>query len=118
VSIFKVPLKSDGGDTVLYSEAVTLDGFACVLNIRWNDVAEGWFLDLLRGSDQSTIVAGLRLAASNPLLTQSHHVDGCPPGELMAYDQALERKDPGENDLGGRVILLYYDAEAVASGLV
>lgn len=90
-----------------YSEQVVLDDVTYTLDLRWNRRAERWFLAI--SDADGPIVSGMKVIVDRPLLT---HVGSSrkPPGVLMALDTSGAGEDPGIDELGDRVLLMYDEA--------
>lgn len=111
----------------LYSQTTTLDGVDYVLRFLWNQREGSWFFSLL-DADEDPIVEGLKVVVNLPLLRLVTD-ERKPPGVLLAVDttapevdRAAGEKvlalDPGLEDLGERVLLLYFsEAELASLGL-
>lgn len=92
---------------------VELDGRPYVLELAWNARAAAWFLHV-RDADGGPLLMGLKLVVGLPLLRRFRHEDRLPRGELIAVDTQGAAADPGLDDLGRRVLLLYLDAADLA----
>lgn len=88
-----------------YEQRVELDGIEYRLALAWNRRGEHWSL-LLSLADGSPVVSGIRIVADTPLLAAVSHPDR-PIGELVALDTSGASLDPGRDDLGQRVLLMY-----------
>jgi len=90
------------------SLSVDLDGVTYRLGFRWNARASAWFMSLAT-EDETPIASGIKVVADWPLL---RGVRGGlrPPGELLAVDTSGQQTDPGRDDLGRRVELVYVEA--------
>lgn len=93
-------------DTPLFSLETQLDGTLYSFTFRWNARAGQWFLDIADASNDP-IVSGIALVVSFPLARRCAD-PRMPPGLLTAYDTTGAGLDPGETDLGRRVVLLYF----------
>lgn len=85
---------------------IALDGVTYGMRFRYNTRMDAWFLDL---SDEEgvPILSGRRIVVDWPLLERRSRA--VPPGHLYAFDTTLRQQDPGRDDLGTRVLLLYID---------
>lgn len=103
-----LPLRSD---LPHYTFQVELDGASYEFEIRWNDMAAGWIMSIFT-SDSQPIVTGLRLVVDWSLA--GRYADArLPPGKLIAQDTSGAHADPTRDDLGSRVILLYFSEAEV-----
>lgn len=86
---------------------VELDGSTYQIDLVYNARVDQWFLWLAfrRDTDLVPILSGAGLVAGYAVLAGVQHPDR-PLGELQCYGTI----DPGRVDLGGRVLLLYYDS--------
>lgn len=91
-----------------YSYQVELEGRVYTFAFRWNLRASAWFFDLY-GEDGTPIALGRRVVADWPWLRHLVRSDA-PPGTLIALDSARQG-DPGLEDLGARVSLVYRESE-------
>lgn len=91
-----------------YQFEAELDGTNYQLEFRWNDRAAAWFLEV-RDSSGTPLLSGRRVCLNSFTLRRFRGL-GLPPGELLCYDTSGTNTDPGLNDLGGRVRLLYFTA--------
>lgn len=89
-----------------YTQRTTLDGTTYVLALNWNGREKRWMLSI-RAADGTPIAEGLKVVIGWPL---NRHVRGGPPGMLWAVDTTGAGTDPGLQDLGSRVRLIYTDA--------
>lgn len=101
----KIPLRND---LPWYTLSVELDGATYGLELKWNEISEGWFLSL-SDSRGVPIVSGLRLVEGWPLAKR--YADArLPAGNLIAIDTTGRHVDPTREDLGTRVQLYYFAA--------
>jgi hypothetical protein len=99
-----------------------LDGATFDLLFRWNGRDETWYLSIFSPqSAQNTdgsrvpIVGGIPVLVGWPLLSLCQRLDA-PAGDFVAIDTSGQDEDPGQRDLGDRVVLLYYTADELANG--
>lgn len=110
-----------------YSQTTTLDGQDYVFRFLWNQREGTWFFSLF-DADEDPIVEGLKVVVNLPLLRLVTD-ERKPPGVLLAVDTTapeVDRSagekvlalDPGLEELGERVLLLYFsEAEIESLGL-
>lgn len=110
-----------------YSQTTTLDGQDYVFRFLWNQREGTWFFSLL-DADEDPIVEGLKVVVNLPLLRLVTD-ERKPPGVLLAVDttapevdrtagEKVLALDPGLEELGERVLLLYFsEAEIESLGL-
>lgn len=98
-----LPLRTD---LPRYSFRVELDGARYEFSMEWNDRAGAWFFDLA-DAEGDLIVTSIRVGVDYPLL-DSYTDDRIPPGILLAVDSQKLDLDPGRQDLGDRVQMIYY----------
>jgi hypothetical protein len=90
-----------------YQVEHTLSGINYKIKIQWNVQNEFWTISLYT-SDDIPIIEGQRIVinyslfstCSNPLL---------PPGLFYAIDESETNEEPGEEDLGNRIKVLYLE---------
>ncbi len=79
--------------------------------LRWNGRAESWKLDIL-DRDGNVLLAGKRVVIGFPLTIRAAYDRRLPPGQIIAIDTTGADAEPGLDDLGERVRLLYIEAGA------
>ena len=92
-----------------YSQRTVLDGREYLLTFRWNQREAKWYLSIA-DSEEAPIVSGVKVVLNFPLITNRVRDIRRPPGEIFAVDPSGDERDPGFNDLGARVRLLYIEA--------
>ncbi len=110
MAVFRLPVASTDPHSRL---SVDLDGRPFVITLDWNDREGAWYFSMhADDAEQTPIVQGwpVRVAAQ-PLWRNRHALR--PPGDILFIDLGRGNLDPGRDDLGTRVIALYYDAESV-----
>lgn len=99
-----------GGDPIKPTEHI-LDGRRYLLKLSWYARASTWLLDI-RSSTGTMLLAGIPVRVGQDLL-RPHVGDDLPGdghGSLVAIDTSGSGTDPGRNDLGTRVVLVYSEA--------
>jgi hypothetical protein len=97
---------------------VRLDGRDYVLELRYNQREERWYLSVA-DDEGAPILSGLKLQANWPLFWRHRYDVRVPPGEIMAAATGTDRSPPTLTELGEgkRCELTYYDrAELVEAG--
>lgn len=92
-----------------YSQRTVLDGREYLLLFRWNQREGRWYLTI-SDQDGAPIVSGVKIVVNFPLITNRIVDARRPPGEIFATDTTGADIDPGLDDLGSRVVLIYIDA--------
>ena len=95
-----------------FRERVQLDGVAFQFKFRWNTRMQSWFFDV-EDEDGVVLVYARRAVIDWELLSQVRHVDGVPPGFILAFDTTLRDLRPLLDDFGTRVLLGYLDESEV-----
>jgi hypothetical protein len=94
-----------------FSLNTTLDGVKYELGFKYAAREDRWYLTVLDLGGR-VLVAGVKILADWPLLRLSQHVQGIPPGNLLAQDYSGLGEPPGRYDWGVRVHLLYFPLKA------
>lgn len=89
-------------------QTVALDGVNYILDLRWSERANGWFLDLYDDAEDP-IRQGIRLVADWPLLRLIAD-ERAPRGNLMALASGGDA-DPTFETLGTEVSLVYVEPD-------
>lgn len=95
-------------------QAVTLDGVTIGLRLWWNARAGRWIVDIEDASG-AEVASGIGLALGVSLWARFGARSTLPPGALLAVDTSGAGLEAGRDDLGTRVLLLYYDAAELAA---
>lgn len=91
-----------------FSQRTILDGREFLLTFRWNQREAKWYLSIA-DANEVPIIQGVKIVLNFPLLTKRIVDERRPPGDIMAVDSSGDERDPGFNDLGERVRLLYIE---------
>jgi hypothetical protein len=91
-----------------YRFSTELAGDEFLIDVRWNSRDESWYLDVLL-PDETLIMAGLRvvLGALGIRYSDSRR----PRGMLLAYDRSGEAREAGFDDIGERVVVLFFTVD-------
>lgn len=96
-----------------YRVSTTLDDVSYVLDVRWNGRAEAWYMDV-RTDEGEAIRVGLKL-----VLGAYHGMrvtdERFPNGIFTAVDLSGEHREATLDDMGTRVVVLYYPASEIAA---
>lgn len=94
-------------DTEAFRFETELEGVIFKFAFQWNERDSHWYMTLA-DSEGAAIVSGIKVVARTPLLRGISDARR-PPGDIMAYD-TTGAGDPGLEDLGENVLLLYHEA--------
>jgi hypothetical protein len=100
-----------------YTEVFQLDGVTFTLQFDWNSRASSWYMSIYDGGG-TLLAAGRRLTCDFPPLARFHD-RRMPAGLITVVDTSGQQLDPGIDDLGARVVLLYFtyaDVAAIQAG--
>jgi hypothetical protein len=100
MAVLQIPTRTDSDN---YTMTVTLEGVAYSFSFVWNYRSLCWEMSISGFIDGLAIRVGVDLLAACP-------VEGQPPGNFVAFDTSGKEQDPGINDLGSRVLLLYRES--------
>lgn len=103
-----IPTTQSGSSFV---ETVTIDSILYRLLFNWNTRDENWYLTISDKND-NPLVTAIKLVVNYELIRDWPDM-GLPTGYLIAVDMS-ETGDPcGRNDLGNRVILMYFSESEI-----
>lgn len=100
--------------TPRFTQTVELDGVSFTFAFEWNDRNEQWSFSLYDAAGVG-LVYGVSLVVGIPLLNRFPNVPGLPAGGLEAIDTSDLSADPGFEDLGSRVQLMYWPVAEIPS---
>ena len=97
-----------------YRQRTVLSGREYVFDFRWSQRESKWYLDL-RDATGALLAGCIKLVVNWPLLDAIRGArPEMPPGELMLIDSRLAPADPGLDELGDVVELVYLDPDELA----
>lgn len=100
-----------------YRQRTVLDGVEYILELRWSQRSEKWFLTI-RDSAGELLLGSIKLVVNFPLLVSRRGaIAGLPPGELFVVDTRESPADPGLDELGDSIHLTYADLEEISEVL-
>lgn len=88
---------------------VPLEGRVYTLNVRWAGRESRWYLDVF-DDDHVPIYTGIAVVLNFPLGFRCASTAWW-PGALFATDTSGSNTEPGFDDLGARVQLIYFSSE-------
>lgn len=97
-------------DGAPFKQLVELDSVSVYLQFRWVDRSACWVLSVADESG-ADIVSSISLINNWDLLAPHRHDPRIPQGTLMAWAQTDSDVDAGKAELGGRVQVVYIEAE-------
>ncbi len=101
-----LPTRFDG--TSRYSFECDLDDVTFQFVFEWNDRDSGWYMSIADVNGVA-LLSGRRVVLGYPL-TNIYTDRRLPAGTLVAVDTTGSDEEPGLQDLGDRVILMYVEA--------
>jgi hypothetical protein len=103
-----IPVRSDL-DT--YKFTIDLEKITYGFDFHWNDRMGKWVFDI-SDSTASAIVQSLPIYV-NQLPLDRFRDERLPPGTLLFIDTAGTNLDPGRDDFGSRVLMIYIESTEV-----
>lgn len=92
-------------------ESIERESVTYTLEFRWNDREGSWYMDL-KTEDETPILSSVKVVV-NFFLAARVNVANRPRGRFIAYDTTGQDLNPGLNDLGDRVVLVFLTPEEV-----
>lgn len=103
----EIPIRRAGRN---FTQRTTLDGIEYGLRFRWSQLEQRWYFDLL--DSEGDLIAGcIKIIVNRDLLYSRRGHAGVPQGELRAIDGSSAPVDPGLEELGDAIPLIYREAE-------
>lgn len=112
--IYQVPLPQPMPVNLTFQ--VELDNVTYTLNLFYNDRDGGWYLTIGDASN-NPILGCQRCVVNYPIGWKQCYNTSMPPGSIQFQDTSGQGLDPGLNDMGARVTMLYFDAAELYSQL-
>jgi hypothetical protein len=113
VSVLVLPTRADAP---YYDFEIELEQRSFLFTFRWNARDDAWIFDLATG-DGEAILSGRKVTLGMPLLARFRDAR-LPAGDLLALDTTGQDVEPGLEELGGRVVLLYVEAGDLPAGFL
>lgn len=108
MAVLEIPLRSDIEN---YSFTTTLEGKRYGFGFHFNARMAKWIFDVNQ-NDGTAIVSGIPVYVGMlPLARYRNEL--LPPGTIIFIDTAGGNVDPGEDDLGSRVSMMYIESTEV-----
>jgi hypothetical protein len=101
----KIPLRSDLDK---YSLRVDLDGKVFTLSFNYHQRMDRWYMNILDEND-IVLLRGVKMVLGLKLANK-HKNENFPEGDLFLFDTSGSGVNPGLEDFGKRVILMYNTA--------
>lgn len=105
MAVVEMPVRSD---VKAYEFQIELDGVIYTLKFHFNSRAERWVMDIADFGG-TELITGLFLLTNIDLNAQFVGED-IPPGRFILIDETGAERNPGFDDLGNDIKLLYEEA--------
>jgi len=102
-------------DFPAYIETLTLDGFVYVFGFTWNTREGAWFMSISR--DDEPLLYNIKVVDAFSLIDRFTNLL-LPPGAIMTLDIENINRNPGRDELGSAVKLVYVTESEVESGVI
>lgn len=99
--------------SVRWAQETTLDGVRYILHFAYNQREDAWYVSL-HDVDDVPLSSGAKIVVNWFLFLRTISPT-MPLGKFFVSDTTGGARDPGRNDLGARVKLLYIEASDVAA---
>ncbi len=96
-----------------YTLELDLEGSRFVAILDWNERDASWYFSL-ELPDGTQLLDGHRMVIGQPLLRRIKD-SRRPKGDIILLDTSGEQLDAGRDELGGRVVALYYEQADLAA---
>ncbi len=106
MALIQLPVNSDQAN---YEFKTTIDGTKYTFAFRFNTRADRWIMDIKTGSGD-VLVTGIPLLAGVDFLARFNKDIRFPQGNLFLLNLIDENANPGRDDLGSNVLLVYQEA--------
>lgn len=110
MAILEIPVLEDN---VRWVQETTLDGVRFLLHFIFNEREQSWYVSL-HDVDDVPIASGARIVVNWFLFLRKVEEAKAPAGRMFVSDSTGSGVDPGRNELGERVKLIYIEAADVA----
>ena len=105
MSFLELPVRSD---VKSYEFTIELDGFVFTLRFKFNDRSGQWGMSIA-DAQNNDILSGIVLLTNIDLVNDVVKEE-LPLGRFFLIDESGEDKNPGPDDLGNDVKLIYVEA--------
>jgi hypothetical protein len=90
-----------------YKQRLTLDNEAYEFKFEWNIRDESWTMSIFT-DDGTQLAAGIKLTVNFALSNRYKYIENFLQGEIIAVDMSNTGTRIGRDDLGSRVLLMYF----------
>ena len=104
MAVLEIPVTSDPQSS---SMQITLDLVPVILKTYYNSRRGTWHLSI-KAQDGTDLVNGAPIFVGWPVLSRFRDTR-LPPGDFLAVDTGNQSLDPGQDDFGTRVKLIYVE---------
>lgn len=101
----QMPVRSD---LPAYTFQVELEGTLFTFDFEWNERSQSWAMGIADAAG-TKLLSGIRVITGWPLIDRFQSA-ALPLGSLYCIDTSDENKDPGADDFGSRVQLIYRES--------
>ena len=108
MAIVEIPTRSD---VERYKFTIDLDGTSYGFAFHYNDRMSKWIFDITL-DDGTPIIENIPVYVNEIPLSRFQDTR-LPPGTIMFIDTSGASLDPGRDDLGTRVLMVYLDSSEV-----
>lgn len=105
----EMPVRSDFKS---YELTLTLNSVVFILRFYFNTRLNSWVMQL-KDSTGTVILGGVPVQTNVSIIAQ-YIYDNFPLGEVVPIDETGEERNPGEEDLGNDIKMIYVEPDEVA----
>ena len=92
-----------------YRFSTELAGVSFLIDIRWNERSESWYMDVL-SEDETQLLSGMAIVLGTLIGIRSTTI-GRPDGQFIVSDLTGKGLDATFDDLGIRVLMYFYTVD-------
>lgn len=107
MAFFIIPVPEE---VIPFDAQVELDNELFLLKFRFYTRDGLWRMTIIKAG--VIILSSVKLVNTLDLLVQYNHLEELPAGKIIVSDQGLKDADPGAENFGDSVFLMYQDAAA------
>lgn len=101
-----IPVRND---VAAYSFQVDLEGVIYTLDFGYNERESEWYMSIYNSTGETLLVGDIPIQINIPLADQ--YIDeGLPPGRFIAIDETGKNREPGRNNFGTEIVLIYQES--------
>ena len=106
MAYLEVPLRTD---IYAYTQKTAIEGVVYTLGLKYNSRMGRWVLDIMDAAGEM-LLSGIKMLINYPMTRRFiGRIEGLPEGHFIIVDETGQERNPGRDDLGDDIKLIYVE---------